>query len=496
MKKDFAKLLLTGLFLSIFHFLAFAKNEGDGYEIKVKLAGFTKDTIFLGYQLGNQSYIRDTALLDKTTGFFTFKGKEKLKPGIYLVVTPPDNQYFQIMVNEQEQRFTLVTSIEEPYNKATLKDSKDNDLFFGYMRYLSDKRKEAEAASAMKSRDSVKAVEMLKNLDKEVKAYQNNLVTKHVGTVTALLIKTAVEVDGPTFEDIKDKNERELAMYYYYKQHWFDNFEMANPALLRSPVLFQRIDYYIEKLTPQHPDSVSQSLDRILELVKPNKETFQFYFVHYLNQFAKSKLVGFDGIYVHLAKKYIETGETDSFMEKDNKDKIITNANKLFPILLGKKAPEITVFKQDTAFTEKSQPISLYSLKSKYTVVFFYAPDCGHCQKQSPDLVEFLKKAKGKNMDVKVLAVCTYVNSNGNKMPECVKYIQEKGFGDFINTMDPFLISRYKQLYNVETTPAIFVLDENKIIRSKSIEAKQLEDVMDFIIQEDNQKLKDSLKKN
>ncbi len=490
MKKDLAKLLLTGLFIATFHFFAFAKNEGDGYEIKVKITEFTKDTIYLGYQLGNQSYIRDTAVLDKSTGYFTFKGKEKLKPGIYLVVTPPDNSYFQIMVNEQEQHFTMVTSLQEPYNKATFKNTKDNDLFFGYMRYLSDKRKVAEEASALRAKDSTKATQMLKDLDKEVKAYQRDLVTKNVGTITALLIKTAVETEGPTFDHIKDKNERETAMYYYYKLRWFDNFEMANPALLRSPVLFQRIDYYLEKLTPQHPDSVIQSLDVILELVKPSKETFQFYFVHYLNQYAKSKLVGFDAIYVHLAKKYIETGQTDVFMEKDNKENILKNANKLFPILIGKVAPEINVFKQDTAFDKNSQPISLHATKSKYTILFFYAPDCGHCQKQSPDLVEFLKKAKAKNMDVKIFATCTYINSNGNKMPECVKYIQEKGFGDFINTMDPFLMSRYKTLYNVETTPQIFVLDENKVIRSKSIEAKQLEDVMDFIIKEDNEKLK------
>jgi thiol-disulfide isomerase/thioredoxin len=126
--------------------------------------------------------------------------------------------------------------------------------------------------------------------------------------------------------------------------------------------------------------------------------------------------------------------------------------------------------------------------------LFFYAPDCGHCQKQSPLLVEFLQKAKAKNIDVKVLAVCTYVGTD--KMPECWKYAKEKGFGDFINTVDPYLISRYKTLFNVETTPQVYVLDENKTIRSKGIEAKQLEEVLDHIIQEDNAKLKKEVKGN
>ena len=108
----------------------------------------------------------------------------------------------------------------------------------------------------------------------------------------------------------------------------------------------------------------------------------------------------------------------------------------------------------------------------------------------------FAKKAKEKNIDVKVFTTCTSINVDGNKMPECAQYIKEKGFVDFINTMDPYLLSRYKQLYNVEMTPALFLLDENKVIRSKSIDAKQLEEVLDFIIQEDNRKLKEDLKKN
>ena len=120
----------------------------------------------------------------------------------------------------------------------------------------------------------------------------------------------------------------------------------------------------------------------------PAKETFQYYFVQFLNRYAKSNLVGFDAVYVHLAKKYIQTGMTDAFIEKENKEKILQNATKLEPILIGKKAPEIKTFKEDNTM------ISLSEIKAKYTVLFFYAPDCGHCQKQSPLLVEFYKKTK------------------------------------------------------------------------------------------------------
>ena len=491
MKNDLIKLLLTGLTIFTLHNTILARRvsgDNDGYEIKVKLTDYTSDTLYLGYQMGGQTYLSDTAFLDKKSGFFTFKKEKKLNSGVYLVVVATKDNYFQIMVNDREQHFSLITSTALPYYEATLKGSKDNELFYNYMKFLSDKRKDAEAAGALKARDSIAAMKKFDDLDKEVKAYQWDLAKKNPTTVSAILIKSAIEIEMPKFEEVKDAEKKQLAQYYYYKKHCFDNFELGNPALLRTPVLQQRVDYYIDKLTPQHPDSVYESCERILEAMKPAKETFQFYFVQFLNRYAKSNLVGFDAIYVHLAKKYIEPGITDEFIEKENKEKILQNANKLAPILIGKKAPEIKTFKEDNTM------VSLSEIKAKYTVLFFFAPDCGHCQKQSPFLVEFYKKVKEKKWDVKVAAVCTYVGPD--KMPECWKYMKEKGFDDFINTIDPYMISRYKTLYNVETTPALFVLDENKIIRSKNIEAKQLEEVIDFLMKEDAEKIQKEVKGN
>jgi hypothetical protein len=335
LKTDFTKLLLTGFFIIAVRLLAFANTTTEGYEIKLKLENYGKDTLLLGYQMGNQTYIRDTAVLDKTSGFFIFKGTEKLQSGIYLVVTQSKDICFQLMINDKEQNFTLVTTQQEPYSKAQLKDTKDNDIFFSYMNFLSVKNKDLESAKALKTMDSVNAVKKLIALDEEVKTYQHDLVKNHEGTVTSMLLKSTFEVELPKYEDIKDKEQRDLAMYYHYKAHYFDNYEMANPAMLRSPILYQRLDYYLEKLTPQHPDSILQSLDRIFNLIKPSKETFQHYFVHYLNKYAQTKLVGFDAIYVNLVKNYVYTGLADNFISKESKERAIQNAAKLFPTLIG-----------------------------------------------------------------------------------------------------------------------------------------------------------------
>jgi thiol-disulfide isomerase/thioredoxin len=112
--------------------------------------------------------------------------------------------------------------------------------------------------------------------------------------------------------------------------------------------------------------------------------------------------------------------------------------------------------------------------------LFFWAPDCGHCKKAAPLLVEFAKKWQGKG--VKVFNVCTAVTDKG---PECWKGVEEKGFDDnlFMNMYDPYIQSKYKTLYDVQTTPQIFILDRKHEILMKRIGAEQLDKTLEQIIE-------------
>ncbi|MCC7246057.1 MAG: TlpA family protein disulfide reductase, partial [Saprospiraceae bacterium] len=227
------------------------------------------------------------------------------------------------------------------------------------------------------------------------------------------------------------------------------------------------------KITPQHPDSINIALDGLFERIKNTPETYRYYLVHWLNFYAKSKLVGFDACYVHLAKNYY-CKTPMSWMKKEDLEKICDNANRLEPILIGKIAPNITVF--DT----KNQPHSLWDVDADYTVLFFWAPDCGHCKKAAPFMVEFAKNYKDKG--VKVFSVCTAVGEKGPS--ECQKGIEEKGFSDdlFMTFQDPYVRSRYKTLYDVQTTPQIFILDRKHEILMKRIGAEDLGGVMDKVM--------------
>jgi hypothetical protein len=140
MKKYFLSLFASLLIVS-----AFAQTTAkNAYQIRVKVDGFTEKQLFLGYYMGDKQYVMDTALVD-AKGEFVFSGTEALKGGMYIIVLPPNNDFFQILVTDKEQSFFVRTTKDKPGENVKFEGSKENSLFYDYVNYLNAKRPEAEA---------------------------------------------------------------------------------------------------------------------------------------------------------------------------------------------------------------------------------------------------------------------------------------------------------------------------------------------------------------
>ncbi|MEM1322042.1 MAG: redoxin domain-containing protein [Bacteroidota bacterium] len=459
-------------FVFALFFIAPQSWADNGYRIEVNLLDFEGDEIYLGYHYGDKQYIKDTVQMSEN-GNYVFEGEEPLDGGMYLIVLPPDNQFIQVLVDEQQQHFSLSTTTDDPVTNIEIKGSAENQLFYDYMGFLDQKRELAtplQEEMGQEKLSEARKAELQKQLDAitaEVNAYQQEIMKKHTETLTAAIIRSGQELKTPEFTGDKQEYQR----WDFFKKHWFDNLNMADPRLLRSPVQFQKVDQYMTKLVAQHPDSLIIGVDRVLKMVEPSQETFQFYLIHFLNVYAKSKIVGMDAVYVHIIEDYYAKGRAP-WTEEEQLNKIIDSGRKLAPLLIGKQAPKITMYKKD------GSTLGLYDVKSEYTVLFFWDPDCGHCKKSMPDMIKFYNDYKDKG--VEVFAVCTKLKDAEAK---CWDMIDEKGMDIWINVSDKMLRSRFKQLYDIRTTPQVYVLDKDKKIISKRLGADQLGTVIDNLIQ-------------
>jgi thiol-disulfide isomerase/thioredoxin len=477
--------------LSILSFSTLFANSGPGYKIRVKLDNYAEKELLLGFHYGEKQYVKDTAQIG-ADGYFTFEADTLLPSGVYLLVLKPDNSFIQMLVPDDDQAFSITTDAKETVSNMKVSGSDDNQTFYTYLRFLSKLRPEADTLRAQLNRakanpsDSTRIADKLADIDQQVKKYQAELVAKNPNSLCAKIVRAAIEPEPPAFSgDEKDVARRK---YYWMREHYFDHLDIADPALLRSPVLHGKIEQYITKFTPQHPDTVNLALDFIFSKMKNSKENYKYYLIHFLNYYAKSNIVGFDACYVHIAQQYYCKGEA-AWSKKEDLEKICDNARRLEPILIGKIAPNIS------ALDRQNQPHSLWDVDADYTVLFFWATDCGHCKKAAPHMVEFAKNFKDRG--VKVFAVCNSVINKENETPDkvrdsCWKSLDEKEFSDylFLNHYDPYIRSRYKTLYDIQTTPQIFVLDRKHEILMKRISAEQLPTVMEQIMKFQDDKKK------
>ena len=463
-------LLSTALFLLISISSVKASPGTPGYRIDVQLANYAGDTLKLGYYFGKSQYVRDTTLLQQ--GKFIFEGDTALAPGVYLLVIPPDNKFIHILVPEGQQRFSVTVDMNDIVNSARFKGSEENEVYYAYLRELDKRRPRADELKKLMVEDSLKKEVYQKELagiDEEVRKQQDEVLKKYPNTFTAMLILANRDIEVPEFEALTEE-ERQQKKYEYYRQHYFDHFDLNDPRAMRSGLIQQKIDFFLQKLTYQVPDSQMVAMDYLLGRMDKNPEAFQYYVVHFLNESARSKRMGMDAVYVHLIDTYYATGKA-SWVDKEQLDKLTGQASVLRPILIGKVAPDMKFYK------ENGDTVSIHGIKADYTVLFFWDPECGHCKKSIPAVIDFYNAYKEKG--VELLAICT---KTGSDISSCWSAIKERGMDIWVNAADQYLRSRYKLIYDVKTTPQIFILDKEKKIIVKKIAGEDLAPVMEEVL--------------
>ncbi len=471
-----SKYVMTQKLTFIFALLAMSSTmlAQPQYHIEGTLTGYDQDSIFLGYYFADKQYLIDTSRV--VDGNFVFTGSDTLKPGVYLVVMPPDNKYFQIVVNESHPNFKMTGEHGNLEKTITFDDSPDNTLFYTNLRYISNLRQVADSLrnlqeTAADEQDKLAAKVALDQLNKEVEAYQQELVQSNPEMLTSALIRSGFRVEIPDFEGTPEEIQNQ--QYLYVKKHYFDHVNLGDDRLIRCPqnTMYDRVNYYLDKLTPKHPDSINASIDYLLEKLEPAEDAYRTFLIKFLNDFAASKIVGMDAVYVHLVDKYYAQGKAP-WVDETQLAKIIGNARTAKPTLIGKTAPDFTLQLRDSA------NIKLSDIKSPFTVLIFWAHDCNHCKETMPEIGKFQTDYQDKG--VTVFSVCTKVLADE---PKCWEFVDEREIGHLINASDMMGGKSFvRTLYNVRRTPKLFVLDEDKKILTKDLNVEQLYEYFETMI--------------
>jgi len=456
----------------------------QGYKITVKIKGLKPNsTCLLANYYADKNQLKDSAKSDQN-GVLVFKGKEKLPNGIYLVVTPARN-YFEMVVSSREQDFTIETDTLFDPEKFVIKNSKENAAFYEFNIYAGKKSMEYEGIKerikdAKTKADTVLLQKQFSVLDSLIQAKRQEIAERDPTLFISKVFRSFKELPEPVpvrkpDGELEDSNYR----YNWHKDHFWDNIDLSEDGLLRSPVYASKLKVFMTKTFLQIPDSIIKEADRLIKKIEAGHATELFkYTVQWItNHYEESKIVCMDKVFHYMATTYYCAGKTpwaDTAMIR----KICEHAAKIGPTLCETQAPPLVNLFDSTY----QKQIDLYSIRSPFTVVVFWDHQCGHCQKTMPRLNVLYDSLNKAGIKFEVYAVYTQDDWEGWK-----KYLKDKKL-KYINVGNMYGKSNYRKEYFFIATPQIYILDKDKKIKLKNIDIDGLANVLHMLTLEEREK--------
>ncbi len=456
-------LLKHSFFLLIGMILA-TGTAAQGYHLKFNIKNFSDTTCYLAKYYGDKILVQDTT--PSENGSFIFEGDSLLDKGMYVLAGQSNNKVIDLLIDD-DQKFSVTFDSEKPVvENITFKGSKENEIFYTYVRFLNEKQKVVqELQKAYQSAESEKEKEQLRNqimeINNEVEAYQNSFSDKHHGTFAAVFVKASTQVRIPDSLTSASKKKK----YFYFRNHYWDHIPLSDNRILHTPFFDERWRTYLDKVIPQHPDSLIVAVDFLLERAPDSTELYKYLLWEITQKYEQSKIMGFDAVFTHVALNYFKEGRTSDINEQVIKN-IVERGEILKNLLIGKKAPNLVM--QDST----RKPRQLHNVDAKYTVLVFWDSECGHCKKVVPKLAKFYhENAEKYNLEVFAVSTDTSVAS-------WKEFVNEHNL-DWVNVFGYWGYTKnFHDLYDIYSTPVIYLLDKDKAIIGKRISVPQIEEII------------------
>ena len=465
-----------------------------GQVIRVQVKGAEGDTLYLASYYGNKLFYADTALADDQ-GKAVFEAPDGRPAGIYAVVVPGP-KYFELVLNEPE--VDVRTTMDDLVGDLEVVRSAENKRFIDYIRYLNEQKEKGASlrTRAEQERDPIRRAtfeQQLKDLDRGVRSYQQELIDKDPDALVARVVRMSIPVDPPQ-PLLPDGRVDSVGAYYAYRDHFWDHTDLTDPRIVRTPVFANKVEEYFSKLVPQVPDTINALTDRLVARLGDDRELFRYVVHHVTYTYETSDIMGMDAVFVHMALTYYcprPDGKSRAWWMTDEKlDKLCERATKMAPLVIGAQAMPLIL-----PDTSEARWVASHPLPEEFVVLCFWDPHCGHCKKELPELHRIYKeRLQGLNAEVYAVAKAT----DSVLFADWKEFIREKDL-DWVNVglthhvyeeakKDPSkYIPRYTTLaslnyadtYDVFSTPKVFVLDKDRRIVGKQLSPEQIADLIE-----------------
>lgn len=470
------------------HYPVSAKQQN--LNLTIHFNQLTSGKVLLAHYYANQNRVLDTADID-AKGNCVFQADSAAPGGIYLVVLP-SKRHFEIILAEEQKFKVDVPDTLKIVESIKVDGSKENIAFYEHQRFMNEQgmkvepyRQALDKAKARGNKDSVALMtKKISGIDSAVKQYKKDYQKKYPEMFMSKVLKFMEEPETIPYDKCPRKADGKIDStynYWNYRNHYWDGMDWTDERLLRTPVYYNKMKFWVDKVIPQHPDTLGANMNWLLKQAEQSDDLYRYTLSYLTYNFESSKIMGFDAVFVAIVDSN-HVKRKDWWITEETHKKIIDRANKLRYTLIGAQA--INLFFLDS----NERVVELAKITADYTIVIFWDPTCSHCKVEIPELKIYYDSLKAAGVSVEVYAILSE-HDPLTKDATWRKYIKEhKHTWKDVHAKNAQELGNAKFYYDVFSTPTLYLMDKNKKIIGKRVDPHGLRNVLNRRIDQDKKK--------
>ncbi len=431
------------------------------YSFLFRPQGLEDTVLYLGRHYRDEMQLLDS--VRPTAKGYHFKGRRALDRGIYALVRQDRKTVLTDFLVDDSRSFTLTGDTQMTATSIKVKGSKANALMFDYI--ITENAARHEADSLRKAGDQ----EAFSALVERMTAYEEQADRIGKGNLYLQLVNICEPPDVP--DSVEDK------AYYYRAHYWeplYDKFPLSS-ELLYSPQLFNKMNvFFYGLLYRADADTIIKELDQLMAHVGDDTAMMRYVLQFIEPRYYRStRNIGWDAVWCHIASEYILKGRCP-WMKESEIYLARQNYNRISQSIIGAHGKELWML-DTTQIDVPEHWQSSHRQNARFVILWFWDPDCHHCQEQSAELKVLYDSLAVQG--VKPFEV--YAVGYDSDVPKWKRYVKEHKFR-WVNVGGTQVNIDYQEAYNVHGAPTMIILNERRdIIMNKVLPIKSLMSFLD-----------------
>ena len=452
--------LLTGL----------SAKAKDTYRITLTVRNSSDTVMYMGYYYAEKTYILDTARRDKK-GRFVFQSNRTLHPGLYFF-SASTKRWVDFVVYHEKPVFSFTTDDADWVGNMEVKGSRENEVFFNYKRGSNSIYDEYE--QRIMHSDSVTRRQLEAEMQHRQRDLKNQYIREYPERMIALMMQATKDI-YPSVPVVSASGDSltQRQRYSFFMEHYFDSMPLHDDMLVRTPkgVFYQRVmDYFDVYLKGASPEVIIAYADSLIERARPSRENFKW-LVHTIKEkYLRSNITAYEAVAVHMIHRYYSSGDA-FWCAASTIDEMTALADKWDRLLIGRTAPELILF--DTLRV----PHSLHYLPNRYKLLVFWSPTCGHCKTAIPAIYASYRRLS-ERYDIGAFAILSEPDDATRRLWH--QFIADHDL-QWLNLDGGEANIDWHDVYDVVSTPQVYLIDEENRIMAKKFNAESFERIVEAL---------------